>query len=226
MGAADLTFLKPLIALALLLLPASLSAQGLPIAPQGLDLRAVGRVNAAFYSDRKMCSGTLVAPTRVLTAAHCVFRQGRAISPADLRFVAGWDRGEAFAHRGVADVIVHPQAYTGGQLDPRFDLAVLILDSPLTELDPVPVVAFDGGSHGLAGYQGTRPHLIGARLDCRGWSHADGLVESDCLVVQGASGGAGLVETSDGLAVWGAISSVTLATTLIAPVGDWDAIWP
>ena len=72
-------------------------AQGLPIAPEGLDLRAVGRVNVAGYDSRRMCSGTLIAPDRVLTAAHCVLRGNRPVRLEDLHFVAGWARGEAVA---------------------------------------------------------------------------------------------------------------------------------
>lgn len=204
----------------------SATAQGLPIAPDDLDLRAVGRVNAAGYRDLRMCSGTLVAPDRVLTAAHCVFRNGQAIAIADLRFAAGYARGEALAHSGVQEVILHDQAFRGGRINPAFDLALLILEEPITEVAPVPVASFDGGGHGLAGYQTTRPHLIGARLDCIATARPAEPAFSDCRVIQGSSGGPALVELEAGWAVWGAISAVSASHTLVSPIGKWDGVLP
>ena len=196
-------------------------AQGLPIAPEGLDLRAVGRVNVAGYDSRAMCSGTLIAPDRVLTAAHCVFRGDRPVRLEDLHFVAGWARGEAVAHRRVAEVIVHEDAYVAGRLRPAYDLAMLVLDSPISEVAPRRLSDFDGGAHGLAGYQATRPHLIGARLDCQGETRRARAAFSTCRVMAGSSGGPALVETAEGWAVWGVISAVNAEGTLVAVPGDW-----
>ena len=138
-------------------------ADGLPIAPEGIDLRAVGRVNAAGFSRRMMCSGTLIAPDRVLTAAHCVVRGDRPVRLEDLHFVAGWARGEAVAHRRVTEVIVHEEAYASGPLNPAYRSGGAGAGQPDHRgRAPLPMAAFDGGPHGLAGYQATRPHLIGA----------------------------------------------------------------
>ncbi|WP_416972182.1 S1 family peptidase [Streptomyces sp. 4F14] len=79
------------------------------------------------------CGGTLVAPTKVVTAAHCI--------PADepspkLTVIAGEDRyhGKAGTHVPVNRIWVHP--HSGDDLPagtPRVDLAVLTLSRPLAQ---------------------------------------------------------------------------------------------
>ena len=41
--------------------------------PSVWPISAVGVVAVAHFSSRSYCTGTLVAPTLVLTAAHCLF---------------------------------------------------------------------------------------------------------------------------------------------------------
>src|SRR6056297_3071130 len=78
------------------LLPTCAQAE-LPMLPFGEanNWQAIGRVNAGGFKSRRMCSGTLVAPARVLTAAHCLLRRdGAPVALDRLRFVAGLDRGD------------------------------------------------------------------------------------------------------------------------------------
>jgi hypothetical protein len=59
---------------------------------------AVGRVDVG---GGRFCSGTVITPTRVLTAAHCVFqpRTGRRAEPTDIVFQAGLYRDEVQVRR-------------------------------------------------------------------------------------------------------------------------------
>ncbi|MEL6207950.1 MAG: trypsin-like serine protease, partial [Pseudomonadota bacterium] len=99
--------------------PAQSPAPG-PTAPEILPLteqpawNAIGRVNIAGYKSRRMCSGTLIAPDLVLTAAHCVLGPTGDPAPAgDIVFVAGWRAGEAAADARGAALDIAPGFLSG-----------------------------------------------------------------------------------------------------------------
>ena len=70
-----------------------------------LGLEAVGRLE---IGDMGYCTGTLIAPDLVLTAAHCIYDGDQRIDPGRLRFRAGLRDGEAVAERKVARSVAHP----------------------------------------------------------------------------------------------------------------------
>ncbi len=109
--------------LAALSAPAAAVVRGQPTRdPDGLRAAVVRVENA----QGELCSGALIAPDIVLTAAHCIVQRSRyRIVAQDRRFRA--------RTIGVGEVVVHPAFVPGttprGQ--PGIDLALLRLEAPL-----------------------------------------------------------------------------------------------
>jgi secreted trypsin-like serine protease len=87
------------------------------------------------------CTATLIAPKRLLTASHCVFDEssGNPIPPNEWDvYINRRDTSSLLGeHRKVTAVVSHP-SFTGfGTAD--YDVAVMFLDAPVTDVSPVPL---------------------------------------------------------------------------------------
>jgi protease YdgD len=168
-----------------------------PLDPTSWPWHALGRINQGTGGH---CTGTLIAPDAVLTAAHCLFhhRTGRPLRPHELHFVAGYRRGEYLGHaRGRAIRSSPAYRYRKELSVPQVaeDWAILYLERRLP-IRPIPVRALpaDGlvsdGHLQRAGYSQDRAHLLSIHDGCRlRGLLADGRVLlTDCDGTRGDSG--------------------------------------
>lgn len=182
---------------------------------------AVGRLNIAGFKHLEMCSGTLVTPDTVLTAAHCVMApDGGAKRLSDMVFVAGWDGAGHTGAANIASVRVHPRAFRNGRLDIAHDVALVRLARPIA-VTPLPVVrSGPKQDFTLMGYPRTSPHRVRTSFICPAQDFRR-LWRIGCAVEQGQSGGPVLLGEGADLRIVGVISAITEGDTLAVPVDPW-----
>ncbi|WP_406645910.1 trypsin-like serine protease [Aliisedimentitalea scapharcae] len=180
----------------------------LPLAAQAQDTRlqrmdttdagrqweAVGRLDV---NGTGFCTGALIAPDLVLTAAHCLYDRTskRRIKPADMEFLAGWRNGRASAYRGVRRAVAHPDYIYDGEVSServRNDVALLQLQHPIrnTTIQPFTTAGRPsrGDQVGVVSYAQDRSEAPSLQEVCGVMARQEGVLVMSCDVDFGSSG--------------------------------------
>jgi protease YdgD len=168
--------------------------------------RGIGKLQAASINFRALCTATLVGPSTVVTAAHCIYnpRVQRYFPPGSLHFLIGYT-GSRYAGHAVGIGLKIADGYDPGR--PRetvgSDWALVFLDKSMGSVGQILSILSEPPENGakvmLGGYQKDHPLLLMADTQCRivgRFLDSDGrlLLRHSCAATKGTSGAPLLID--------------------------------
>jgi len=201
--------------------------------------QAVGRLN---IGNNSFCTGSLIAPDLVLTAAHCMFDSdsGERMADTKIEFLADWRNGRASAYRGVRRSIVHPDfTFSADNFAARVanDVALIELDQPIRNSSITPFATRgrlqEGSEVGVVSYAQDRADSPSLQEVCHVLARQGGSLVLGCEVDFGSSGAPIFVYEDGAPRIVSLVSAkaevrgkpVALGTSLEGPLRDLMAIY-